>query len=92
MRSQKLHSLAEFYLLGYSVPAVHVCMDAYVKQLGPQHRQLGHVYPFVEAMGMIFGEKGKICSLLHLFLDLDIIDSKYIESILPKSKRGVKKK
>jgi hypothetical protein len=67
-------------------------MDAYVKQLGPQHRQLGHVYPFVEAMGMIFGEKGLQCSLLHLFLDLDIIDSKYIESILPKQTRKQRSK
>lgn len=62
-------------------------MDAWSKTLGSQHRQLGHIYQFVEAMGMIFGERGKRCALLHLFLDLDIIDSKFIESNLSKKRK-----
>jgi hypothetical protein len=84
MKSVKLHSAADLYLLGYTVPAVHTCMDAASKTLGPQHRQVGHIYPVIEAMGLIFGAKGKICALLHLLLDLDILDSKFIESQLPK--------
>lgn len=72
------------YLLGYSEPAVHTCMDAWVKSLGPQHRQLGHACQFIEAMGLLFGKNGKMCATLHLLLDLDIIDSKFIESQLPK--------
>jgi hypothetical protein len=59
-------------------------MDEAVKRLGPQHRQVNHIYPFVEAMGLLFGESGKKCALLHLLLDMDIIDSKFVESILPK--------
>lgn len=80
----KHHCAADLYLLGYTIPAVHTCMDAASKTLGPQHRQVGHIYPFIEAMGLIFGRKGRVCALLHLFLDLNIIDSKFIESQLPK--------
>jgi len=87
MKSARIHSQAEMILIGYSVPAVHTCMDAYAKTLGPQHRQLRHIYPFVEAMGLIFGNKGKRCALLHLLLDLDIIDSKFVETLLPKRRK-----
>ena len=86
MKSVKLHCAADLYLLGYTVPDVHHWMDAASKTLGPQHRQVGHIYPFIEWLGLVFGKKGKNCALLHLLLDLDIIDSKFIESQLPKRK------
>ena len=76
----KDHRQADKFLLGYDVPGVHICMDAWSKTLGSQHRQLGHIHQFVEAMELIFGSKGKMCALLHVFLDLDIIDSEFIKS------------
>ena len=83
----KDHRQADELLLGYDVPAVHVCMDAWSKTLGSQHRQLGHIYQFVEAMDLIFGTKGRMCALLHVFLDHDIIDSKFIKLQLPKKRK-----
>lgn len=83
----KEHRQADELLLGYDVPGVHVCMDAWSETLGSQHRQLGHIYQFVEAMELIFGRSGKTCALLHIFLDLDIIDSKFIKSQFQKKKR-----
>jgi hypothetical protein len=84
MRSAKLHQKASEFLIGYSDTGVHMIMDEAVKRLGPQHRQVNHIYPFIESMGLLFGKSGKMVALLHLLLDMDIIDSKYIESVLPK--------
>jgi len=64
-------------------------MDIWSKTLGSQHRQLGHNIPFVHAMEMIYGDRGMKSALLHVFLDLDIVDSKYIESLI-KRKRSKK--
>jgi hypothetical protein len=76
-------------LLGYDVPEVHEHMDIWSKTLGSQHRQLGHIFPFVLAMEMIYGDRGMKSALLHILLDLDIVDSKYIESLI-KRKRSKK--
>jgi hypothetical protein len=84
MKSASLHKKASEFLIGYSDPSVHIMMDEAVKRLGSQHRQINHIYPFVEAMGLLFGEDGKICALLHLFLDMDIIDAKFVESQIVK--------
>jgi hypothetical protein len=92
MKSASLHKRASEFLIGYSDTGVHVLMDAAVKRLGPQHRQVNHIYPFIEAVDLLFGRSGKMVALLHLLLDMDIIDSKYVESILPKQTRKKRSK
>jgi len=79
MRSQKLHSQADMYLLGYTTPNIHVLMDAPVKALGAQHRQVNHSISMVTSIEALYGKKSARVALLHLLLDLDIIDSKFIE-------------
>lgn len=90
MSPGKFHRKADLYLIGYDVPEVHICMDAWSKTLGSQHRQLGHYYQFVEAMGFIFGKKGELCALLHLLLDLNIIDTEFVGEKI-KLKTGVRR-
>lgn len=91
MKSQKLHSKSDIFLLGYTIPVVHSIMDAASKTLGSQHRQIDHIYPVVDAMGICFGSMGRNCAMLHLLLDMNIIDSKYIESKIT-NKRKIRHK
>lgn len=79
MRSVRLHSLADKLLLGYTNSVIHQILDKPVKDLGPQHRQVNHSWQMVETMRGLYGEKGGKITLLHFLLDLDIIDSKYVE-------------
>jgi len=87
MKSRKLHIKADEYLLGYSNPFIHQFIDAAVKFLGPQHRQINHILPIVDMCDDLYGDKGAKIALLHILLDMDIIDSKYIELQLPKRKK-----
>lgn len=54
-------------------------MDSPVKNLGVQHRQVNHTYSMVETIRKKYGEKGAKISLLHLLLDMNILDSDFIE-------------
>ena len=86
MRSARLHSLADKLLLGYSNIEIHRIIDKPVKDLGAQHRQVNHSWQIVETMRDRYGEKGGKITLLHLLLDLDIIDSKYVEVLVKMQK------
>jgi hypothetical protein len=87
MRLAKTHSKADLYLLGYTDIRIHELMDAMVKIMGPSHRMIGHDIKFIDFIGSSFGDKGRRCALLHLFLDLDIIDSKWVESKITKKRK-----
>ena len=87
MKSAKLHSKADLYLIGYTEIRVHKMMDAMVKIMGSSHRMIGHELQFLDFIESLFGESGKRCALLHLFLDLDIIDSKWVESKITKKRK-----
>jgi len=86
MRLAKTHSKADLYLLGYTDIRVHKAMDMWVKIMGPSHRMIGHDLKFIDYIGSSFGDKGRMCGLLHLFLDLDIVDSKWVESKIIKKR------
>jgi excisionase family DNA binding protein len=74
------------YLLGYTVPGIHAFMDAPVRTLGPQHRQVNHTIAMVTSIASLQGPKAGKVALLHLLLDLDIIDSKFIENEVTRMK------
>ena len=79
MRTAKLHSQADMLLLGYTNDVIHRYLDSPVKDLGAQHRQVNHSYQMVKTMRTLYGVKGGYIALLHLLIDLDIVDSKFIE-------------
>lgn len=83
---------ADKLLLGYTHPEIHLFMDSFVKQWGPQHRQINHVWPVIEAMGLIWGKEGENVAMLHIMLDLKIIDSDYIMELIKEDRNARRKK
>jgi hypothetical protein len=82
MKTIKDHMKADILLLGYTDPQVHSFLDAGVKYFGPAHRLDKHDVQTVKAINNLWGEKAGNIALLHIFLDLHILDDKLIIQII----------
>ncbi len=69
---------ADLYLLGYSNPAIHSILDASVKIFGPAHRFDNHDYRTIKLIDSMYGKRDGNIALMHILLDLHIIDDKLI--------------
>lgn len=84
--NRKDHMKADLLLLGYTNEAVHALMDAAVKWLGAGHRSVHHNVDTIRYFKAMFGKKAGTVALLHLLIDNNILDRKYIEKLI-KSKK-----
>ena len=86
MKNIREHVKADLYLLGYSNPAIHSILDASVKLFGPAHRFDNHDYRTIKLIDSIYGKKDGNIALLHILLDLHILNDK----LVMKTIKGVK--
>lgn len=77
---------ADLLLLGYTNEPVHVFMDFAVRYLGAGHRSVYHNVDGIRQVKAWFGKKAGTIALLHLLIDNNILDRKYIEKLV-KSKK-----
>lgn len=82
MKNIKDHVKADLLLLGYSNPTIHSILDASVKIFGPSHRFDNHDYRTVKLIDSLYGIKSGDIALLHIFLDLHILDDELISKII----------
>ena len=82
MESNKLHCKADLYLLGYTDPAVHSLLDADSKIFGPAHRYTHHDYRTVMLIDRMWGKKYGDLALLHILLDLHILNDNLVKDII----------
>lgn len=86
MKNIKQHIEADLYLLGYSNPTIHSILDSNVKYFGPAHRFDNHDFRTVKAIDYFYGDKAGDIALLHIILDLHIINDKLVMKIIKKIK------
>jgi hypothetical protein len=82
--NQKDHIKADLLLLGYSIMPVHKIIDDLValKQYGPSHRIYGHNKDFLFWLKDSYGKSVYQIALLHILIDLDILERKELKKIL----------
>ncbi|MEW6685741.1 MAG: hypothetical protein AB1393_05990 [Candidatus Edwardsbacteria bacterium] len=81
-RRKNIHSRIDSLLLGYTIPEVHQLMDIASKWLGPGHRAIGHSQQMLDFIESVFGSRGRKIALLHLLVDLKVIDCAFLLRIL----------
>lgn len=82
MRTRKEHMKADLLLLGYTHEPVHAFMDFAVHWLGAGHRSVYHNIDTIRYLKSIFGKRAGTVALLHLLIDNNIVDRKYIEKLI----------
>jgi len=82
LKNIKQHIDADLYLLGYTNPAIHSILDSNVKYFGPAHRFDNHDYRTVKAIDYFYGSRAGDIALLHILLDLHILNDKLVMKIL----------
>ena len=82
LRNIREHVRADEYLLGYSNPAIHSMLDINSKIFGPAHRFDNHNYKTVMLVDSLFGKTDGDIALLHILLDLHIINDKIVSKII----------
>jgi len=78
LRNIREHVKADLYLLGYTSPAIHSILDASVKIFGPAHRFDNHDYRTVKLIDSIYSKRDGDIALLHILLDLHILNDKLV--------------
>lgn len=78
MKNIREHVKADLFLLGYSNPAIHSILDASVKIFGPAHRFDNHDYRTIKLIDSIYGKRDGNIALMHILLDLHILDDKLV--------------
>lgn len=84
--NRKEHMKADLLLLGYTNETVHAFMDFSVKWLGAGHRLVYHNINAIRYLRALFGKRAGRIALLHLLIDGNIIDRKFIEKLIKKIK------
>ena len=82
MRNIREHTKADQLLLGYSNPVIHSILDSNSKIFGPAHRFDNHDYRTVKLIDSIHGRKDGNIALLHILLDLHIINDNLVLKII----------
>ena len=72
-------------LLGYTDEGVHAFIDQSAAWLGFGHRSVRHTTETIEYLGTIKGEQAARIALLHILIDNQIIDRKWLESQVSQS-------
>ena len=79
--NRKDHIRADESLLGYSIPLIHVILDAPVGWLDAGHRSIHHNIQTIKWIEEMFGKEGKYIALLHIMIDNRILDWELIKFI-----------
>jgi hypothetical protein len=67
-------------LLGYTDEGVHAFIDQSAAWLGFGHRSVRHTTETIEYLETIKGEQAARIALLHILIDNQIIDRKWLEA------------
>jgi len=68
------------FLLGYTDEGVHAFIDQSAAWLGFGHRSVRHTTETIEYLEIIKGEQAARIALLHILIDNQIIDRKWLEA------------
>ena len=86
MKNINQHVKTDLLLLGYTNPAIHSFLDMNAKIFGPAHRFDNHHYRTVKLIDSFYGNKDGNIALLHILLDLHILNDKIIKNLLLEKK------
>lgn len=67
-------------LLGYTDEGVHAFIDQSAAWLGFGHRSVRHTTETIEYLETVKGEQAARIALLHILIDNQIIDRKWLEA------------
>lgn len=79
------HMAVDELLLGYTDEGVHAFIDQSAAWLGFGHRSVRHTTETIEYLETIKGEQAARIALLHILIDNQIIDRKWLESQVSQS-------
>lgn len=74
------HMAVDEFLLGYTDEGVHAFIDQSAAWLGFGHRSVRHTTETIEYLEIIKGEQAARIALLHILIDNQIIDRKWLEA------------
>ncbi|CCC41913.1 uncharacterized protein Hqrw_5037 (plasmid) [Haloquadratum walsbyi C23] len=82
------HMATDKLLLGYTDEGVHAFIDHSAAWLGFGHRSVRHTTETIEYLEMMKGNKAGRIALLHILIDNQIMDAKWLKNTSTETGEG----